>query len=227
MPYPEEWEARDRLVAGAIVSNIIDPIGLGVDETKQASKIWLSLIKHFEKCDEQRIHLADTGLQHGVFDPTTDTMESHEKKMQNLLKKVHDLGGTTTDAQFRQIVIFSMPPEWRQCVRTVPGSTSADVFTYLETLWYQREEERKEEERDTKRVKALMAVHTQLSSPNQPRERQGGKSTIISHNCNKAGHIAKKWANANAAATDESEATPPVTSPMATYVMSVKATNGE
>ncbi|KAJ4478653.1 hypothetical protein C8J55DRAFT_561002 [Lentinula edodes] len=38
-PYPEEWEARDRLVAGAIVSNIIDPVRLGIDETKRASEI--------------------------------------------------------------------------------------------------------------------------------------------------------------------------------------------
>ncbi|KAJ3918191.1 hypothetical protein F5877DRAFT_43079, partial [Lentinula edodes] len=42
-PYPEEWEVRDRLVAGVIVSNIIDPIGLGVDKTKRASEIWQSL----------------------------------------------------------------------------------------------------------------------------------------------------------------------------------------
>lgn len=40
-------------------------------------------------------------------------MEDHEKKMQNLLKKVHDLGGTATDAQFRQIIISSMPSDWR------------------------------------------------------------------------------------------------------------------
>lgn len=33
-PCPEEWELRDRLVAGAIISNITDPVGLGVDETK-------------------------------------------------------------------------------------------------------------------------------------------------------------------------------------------------
>lgn len=99
-PYPEEWELRDRLVAGAIVSNITDPIGLGVDETKRACNIWQNLIKRFEKRDKQRIHLVETSLQHEVFNPSTDTMESHEKKMQDLLKKVHDLGGSTTDAQF-------------------------------------------------------------------------------------------------------------------------------
>ncbi|KAJ3860244.1 hypothetical protein EV359DRAFT_27663, partial [Lentinula novae-zelandiae] len=42
-PFPEEWEACDRLVAGAIVSNITDPVGLGIDKTKRASEIWSML----------------------------------------------------------------------------------------------------------------------------------------------------------------------------------------
>ncbi|GAW03636.1 Retrovirus-related Pol polyprotein from transposon TNT 1-94 Includes: ame: Full=Protease [Lentinula edodes] len=220
---------------------------LGVDKTKRASEIWQSLIKRFEKHDEQRIHLAETSLRHKVFDPLTDTMEAHEKKMRNLLRKVHDLGGTMTDAQFRQITIFSMPPDWRQDVRTVPGTSSTEAFTYLQTLWYQREEERKEEERDMKRVKALMAAHAYPQMTHgQPRDqpRTGGRSSIICHNCNKAGHIAKKcWAkgggmegqgprqnakprvntNSNATITDKTE----FTSPMATYVMSVKANSDQ
>ncbi|KAJ3860460.1 hypothetical protein EV359DRAFT_23303, partial [Lentinula novae-zelandiae] len=111
-PCLEEWESRDRLVAGAIVSNITDPVGLGVDETKRASEIWIALIKRFEKRNEQRIHLADTNLRQEKYNPLEDMMEDHEKRMRNLLKKVHDLGGVATDAQFRRIIISSMPPEW-------------------------------------------------------------------------------------------------------------------
>ncbi|KAJ3858290.1 hypothetical protein EV359DRAFT_69127 [Lentinula novae-zelandiae] len=103
-PCPEEWEIRDQLIAGAIVSNIIDPVGLGIDETKQ-----------FEKRDEQRIHLADTNLRQEKYDPEM-TMEEHEKRMRNLLKKVHDLGGMATEVQFRWIIISSMPPGWKQDV---------------------------------------------------------------------------------------------------------------
>ncbi|KAJ3861260.1 hypothetical protein EV359DRAFT_9294, partial [Lentinula novae-zelandiae] len=103
-PCLEEWESRDRLVAGAIVSNVTDPVGLGIDETKRASEIWAALIKRFEKRDEH--------LRQEKYDPAEDTMEDHEKRMRNLLKKVHDLGGAATDAQFRRIVISSMPPEW-------------------------------------------------------------------------------------------------------------------
>lgn len=233
-PCLEEWEARDRLVAGAIVSNITDPVGLGVDETKRASDIWQALIKRFEKRDEQRIHLADTNLRQEKFDPAEGTMEDHEKRMRNLLKKVHDLGGTATDAQFRRITISSMPPDWRQDVRSVPGTSSADAFTYLHTLWHEKEEERKEDERDTKRVKALMAANSQGVTTTR------GKSSITCHNCNKIGHIARKcWAkgggmegqwpkqnqpkdagtSAKLAHTDETDMAPP----KETYVMSAKA----
>ncbi|KAJ3858692.1 hypothetical protein EV359DRAFT_87353 [Lentinula novae-zelandiae] len=166
-PCLEEWELCDRLIARAIVSNITDPVGLGVDKTKRSSEIWQMLVKRFEKRDEQRIHLADTNLRQEKYEPLEDTMEDHEKKMRNLLKKVHDLGGTATDAQFRRIVISSMPNDWRQDIRSVPGTSSAEAFTYLHTLWYQKEEERKEEERDTKCVKALMA-HSQSTTMDQP-----------------------------------------------------------
>ncbi|KAJ3921493.1 hypothetical protein F5877DRAFT_64903 [Lentinula edodes] len=242
-PCLEEWEARDRLVAGAITSNITDPVGLGVDETKRAHEIWQALIKRFEKRDKQRIHLADTNLRNEKFDPPEVTMEDHERKMRNLLKKVHDLGGTATDAQFRWIVISSMPQEWRQDVRSVPGTSSADAFAYLHTLWYEKEEEWREEERDTKHVKALMAAHSHTSAmtnrTNLPPA--GSKAAVICHNCSKPGHIARKcWAKGggmegqwpkqnsssntktNANATMAKPDNADVSSPMATYVMSAK-----
>ncbi|KAJ3912886.1 hypothetical protein F5877DRAFT_84343 [Lentinula edodes] len=202
MPCLKEWEVHNRLVAGAIVLNITDPVGLGVDETKRASEIWLALIKCFKKRDEQRIHLADMSLCQEKYNPLEDTMEDHKKRMRNLLKKVHDLGGTASDTQFRHIVISSMPPEWRQDVQSIPGSCSTDVFTYLHTLWYEKEEEQKETERDTKCIKALMATHfttptNQTNLANQART--GGKPAIVCHNCSKPGHIVRKcWAKGEA-----------------------------
>ncbi|KAJ3858174.1 hypothetical protein EV359DRAFT_88143 [Lentinula novae-zelandiae] len=93
-------------------------------------------------------------------------MEDHEKKMRNLIKRVHDLGGTATDAQFQWIIILSMPQEWRQDVCSIPGVSSADAFAYLHTLWYEKEEERREDKRDTKRVKALMTTQSLATTTN-------------------------------------------------------------
>lgn len=190
------------------------------------------------------LHLArksgNTSLRQEKYDPTT-TMEDHEKRMRNLLKKVHDLGGTATDAQFCRIVISSMPIGWKQDVRSDPGTTSAEAFTYLHTLWYEKEEEHREEERDTKHVKALMAAHSQTPTsiqPNSNPSRTSNRTAIICHNCSKPGHIARKcWAkgggmegqwpkqaqtnkprtgaNASVAELDDTS----TSSPMATYVM--------
>lgn len=234
-PCLEEWEACDRLIAGAIVSNITNPVGLGIDETKRASETWTALIKRFEKCNEQCIYLADMNIQQEKFNPVKLTMEDHEKQMRNLIKKVHNLGGTATDAQFHRIVISSMPSDWRQDIRSIPGASSADVFAYLHMLWYKKEEEWKEEERDTKRVKALMAVNS-TNNPTQTNSRM----VLTCHNCNRPRHIARKcWAkgggmegqwpkqnqpnkqkngtNMNTVSPDGTE----ITYPMATYVMSI------
>ncbi|KAJ3860030.1 hypothetical protein EV359DRAFT_67658 [Lentinula novae-zelandiae] len=103
-------------------------------------------------------------------------MEDHEKHMQNFLKEVHDLGGTATDAQFRTIIISSMPPDWRQDMCSIPEMSSTDAFTYLHMLWYEKEEERKEEEQDTKHIKVLMAAHSYCKTWVRP-----GSELVLNH----------------------------------------------
>ena len=99
-----------------------------------ASKTWQYLIKKYEACNEQCVHLADTTLLEHRFNPETTTMEEHEKKMKNLLKALHNLGGSCNDYQFRLIVISSMLEAWRDYVLNVPGMFSSKAFTYLHCL---------------------------------------------------------------------------------------------
>ncbi|KIK54971.1 hypothetical protein GYMLUDRAFT_103827, partial [Collybiopsis luxurians FD-317 M1] len=42
-PLPEEWSARDAITKSVIVMNIANPIGLGVDKTKNSAFIWKGL----------------------------------------------------------------------------------------------------------------------------------------------------------------------------------------
>ncbi|KAK1230132.1 hypothetical protein PQX77_006789, partial [Marasmius sp. AFHP31] len=44
-PSVEEWDARDCWVTSVIISNTIDPIGVGIDETRWAYITWLSLCR--------------------------------------------------------------------------------------------------------------------------------------------------------------------------------------
>ncbi|KAE9399512.1 hypothetical protein BT96DRAFT_993840 [Gymnopus androsaceus JB14] len=89
-----------------------------------AHKTWQYLTKKYESRDEQRIHIADTDLREHKFNPDTTTMEEHKKRMKNLLKTLHNLGGTCNNYQFRMIVIASMPVTWKDYILNVPGMTS-------------------------------------------------------------------------------------------------------
>ncbi|KAG7088731.1 hypothetical protein E1B28_012699 [Marasmius oreades] len=40
-PSPEEWDARDRYVASGIILNTLDPVGVGIDEHRDA---WFILV---------------------------------------------------------------------------------------------------------------------------------------------------------------------------------------
>lgn len=158
-PSPSEWNQRERMVASIIYLNCVDPIGIGIERTDTASKTWKYLVKKYESRDEQRIHIADTILCEHKFNPETSTMEDHGKKMKNLLKSLHNLGGTCNDYQFRMIVIASMPDMWKDYVLNVPGLYSAEAFTYLHRLYLDKVGRHREQEGDLlkKQVAALFA----------------------------------------------------------------------
>ncbi|GAW10064.1 retrovirus-related pol polyprotein [Lentinula edodes] len=136
---PEEWNQRKRLVAAMIYLNCTDPIG---------------------SRDEELILLTNTALREQKYDPATTTMEDHEKKMNNLLKRLRNLGGAVDDFQYRLIVIKSMPKEWKENVLNVPGRTSSEAFTYLKHLYINKVEPLdNEDQRIQKKVAALVAPH--------------------------------------------------------------------
>ncbi|KAE9387873.1 hypothetical protein BT96DRAFT_948041 [Gymnopus androsaceus JB14] len=93
-PSPGEWTQCERMVASIIYLNCTDPISIGIKRDDAASKTWQYLVKKYESRDEQCIHIANTILREHRFNPDTTTMEEHEKKMKNLLKSLHNLGGT-------------------------------------------------------------------------------------------------------------------------------------
>ena len=108
-PSPGEWIQCECMVASIIYLNCTDPIGVGIERDDTASKTWQYLVKKYKARDEQHIHIADNILREHKFNPETTTMEDHEKKMKNLLKSLHNLGGMCNDYQFWMIVIASMP----------------------------------------------------------------------------------------------------------------------
>ncbi|KAE9399981.1 hypothetical protein BT96DRAFT_993437, partial [Gymnopus androsaceus JB14] len=177
-PSPGEWNQCERMVASIIFLNCTDPVGIGIECSDTAHKTWQYLIKKYEARDEQRIHIADTLLREHKFNPDSTTMEEHEKKMKNLLKQLHNLGGTCNDYQFRMIVIASMPESWKDYVLNVPGIYSTNAFTYLHRLYLDKVgcTHSSGDDYIKDKVAALVAQHlathaASTSSPNVKRER--------------------------------------------------------
>ncbi|GAV99168.1 retrotransposon Ty1-copia subclass [Lentinula edodes] len=194
-PSPEEWYARDRYVVSTIVSNIIDPTGLGVDYTEAASEIWQELVKQFEQKSEELLLFHDSNLRAHRYAYPEETMEEHKRTMRNLLRRATNAGAVITDGQFRVIVLASLPKDWDADIRHLPGRTSSEAFIHLQGIWLQREKRRGEEEREEKKVKALLAMHVaSVQAPDKNRP------TCTNPNCRKVGHtIQKCWAKGGGA----------------------------
>ncbi|KAE9386319.1 hypothetical protein BT96DRAFT_1006199 [Gymnopus androsaceus JB14] len=82
-------------------------------------------------------------------------MEDHKKKMKNLLQMLKEYGGTCNNPQFCLIVIASLPLDWKQDSRNVPGTSSKDAFIFLHSLYLEKQQECELSEKDEKQVKAL------------------------------------------------------------------------
>ncbi|KAE9398826.1 hypothetical protein BT96DRAFT_939878 [Gymnopus androsaceus JB14] len=148
--------------------------------------------------------MADTCLHEHKFNPETTTMEEHEKKMKNLLKALHNLGGLCNDYQFRLIVIASMPEAWRDHILNVPRIFSAEAFTYLHRLYLDKVGCNSDgnEDRIQKQVAALVAQHLALHVANVTAANAKRERPICTNPpCpTKVGHTIKKcWAKGGGA----------------------------
>ncbi|KAE9403466.1 hypothetical protein BT96DRAFT_936473 [Gymnopus androsaceus JB14] len=199
-PLYKEWVAQDATATSIIVTNIRDPVGVGVEDDKSSAVIWKFLTDKYEKQVEQQIHLADTALRSHTYKPESTTMEDHKKKMKNLLlRTLKDYGGTCNDPQFRLIVIASLPLDWKQDTRSVPSTSSEDAFTFLHSLYLEKQQERESSERDKKRVKALLASQNTTAAAVEP-QRAGRNSNLVCSNCGKCGHTVHRcWAKGGGA----------------------------
>ena len=133
-PSIEEWDARDRYVASVMVSNTVDPVGLGIDENKPAARIWYKLNKDLDQKSEQLISIHEKRLHNRKMEEE-GSFEDHVRAMRNLVKEARDVGATVSDAQFRSILLDSFPKSWDETTIKAPGTSSDDAIEYLEAIW--------------------------------------------------------------------------------------------
>ncbi|KAF9255058.1 hypothetical protein L218DRAFT_1008983 [Marasmius fiardii PR-910] len=133
-----EWDAHDRWVTSTIVSNIVDPVGLGVDENKWACLIWGGLRASLDKKSEELISGAEECLRNRKLQSGED-FDEHVHVMRNLVAEARNVGSTMTDAQFHSAFINSLGQEWDEVVINLPGTTSEEAIAHLEAIWIKQE----------------------------------------------------------------------------------------
>ena len=107
--------------------------------------------------------------------------------------------GTCNGPQFHLIIVASLPLDWKQDTRNVPGTSSEDDFTFLHSLYLEKQQEREASERDEKRVKALLVSQNTIAAAAEP-QRSGRNGDLVCSNCGKRGHtIHRCWAKGRGA----------------------------
>ena len=96
-PLLKEWVTRARYAASVIISNIVDPIGLGVKENKSVDHIWQQLCKNFDQSSEQLTAIHKKKLWNRKMAEGSD-FEEHVKVMRTLIKQACKVGAVISDS---------------------------------------------------------------------------------------------------------------------------------
>ncbi|KAF5388355.1 hypothetical protein D9615_000329 [Tricholomella constricta] len=130
-PSAEEWRQRDAFTQGMVVLNVKNAIGHGVTTDGTAAETWSSLTSIKDAVSDLGLLKADEDLRSIKYEDGKD-LDAHFASLRKAWAHANGQGGTMTDAQFRMVVLGSMPPSWNLIVGGLHQSKdSATVITGL------------------------------------------------------------------------------------------------
>lgn len=113
-PSLEEFMYRDGVMRSMIVTNIVDPIGLGVKRDGTAKECWDSVVSACAAMSEAALSLAQSEFQSikftGVSRDDLDNLLSNIRSKANVVQMV---GGTADEKDVRNVLIRSLPTDPR------------------------------------------------------------------------------------------------------------------
>lgn len=134
-PSAEEWDARDAWCMLAIRQNVKNPIGLGLRTDGTAAEAWASLEKRYNNSND----LARAYAQRELRSLKLEEGGDYQEHIANLLAKhqrANAIGSNVTDADFREIILTSLPSSWDVVVATLhSAATSTDMIVLLDLHW--------------------------------------------------------------------------------------------
>jgi len=176
-PTPEEWKQRNAYAKGMVILNVKNPIGHGVKTDGTAAEAWKSLTDVYDAVSDVGKINADAKLR-AIRHTDGADLEVHFCALRTAWSRLNAQGGGMSDADFRIIIIASMPKEWNTFVTTLYSlKTSAEVIVQLKVHDDLLARDRKPS------VPAVQALATANSSSSQ-------RSMLVCSNpvCKRTGH---------------------------------------
>ena len=134
-PSDDEWELRDAWTMGLLIYNIKNPVGLGVKLDGTAAEAWKSLTDQYQVTSELALVNAQRELRTTLLTEGADLLV-HISDLRTKWIKANATGAKITDADFRMVLLSSLPPSWDSLVATLyDAKTSADIITRLTMHW--------------------------------------------------------------------------------------------
>ncbi|KAJ7016226.1 hypothetical protein C8F04DRAFT_1163564, partial [Mycena alexandri] len=137
-PSRDEYEYRDGVARSLIVTNIADPIGLGVKRDGTAKECWDSVDSICAKKSDAALSLAESELQSIKFTGSSrDDLDVLLGNLRNKANTVRMLGGKAEDKDLKNILIRSLPPDprWLGLQGALFSATDLDdAFALIKTV---------------------------------------------------------------------------------------------
>ncbi|KAJ6479829.1 hypothetical protein C8R45DRAFT_1156024 [Mycena sanguinolenta] len=137
-PSREEYMYRDGVMKSMIVTNVVDPIGLGLRLDGTSKECWDSLISACAKKSDAGLSLAESELQAIRFMGTSrDDLDNLLSNIRNKGNNVRMMGGKADDKDMKNVLIRSLPadPRWLGLQGALFGAADLnDAFALIKAL---------------------------------------------------------------------------------------------
>ncbi|KAJ7191040.1 hypothetical protein GGX14DRAFT_579269 [Mycena pura] len=137
-PSRDEYDYRSGVTRSLVITNIGDPIGLGVKRDGTAKECWDSVEAACAKKSDAGLSLAESELQSIKFTGSShDDLDALLSNLRNKANTVRMMGGKVEDKDLKNILIHSLPPD--PCWLGLQGAlfTAADLddaFALIKTV---------------------------------------------------------------------------------------------
>jgi hypothetical protein len=134
-PSWEEWDTRDAWCHIAIRQNVKNPVGLGLKTDGTAAEAWKSLADRYKTTTDLARVYAQRELR-GLRMNDGDDFPTHLADLHTKHNRANSVGAKIDDADFREIILASLPASWDHIISTLHTSdSSVDTIIRLEMHW--------------------------------------------------------------------------------------------